>query len=75
MDHLNVVKLLEIVTSNETANDLPVIYLVFEFCEYDLAGILANLDLKLTTAEIKGIMNQIFEGLFYIHQQQVSFSQ
>ena len=41
-------------------------YLVFEFCEHDLGGLLLN-NVKFTESHIKSIAKQIFKGLQYIH--------
>ena len=46
-------------------------YLVCEFCEHDLAGLLNNRSLQFSLAEIKNIMQQLLNGLFYIHANKV----
>ena len=46
-------------------------YLVFDFCEHDLAGLLSNVSVKFTLSEIKKVMQQIFEGLYYIHYNKI----
>ena len=47
-------------------------YLIFEFCEHDLAGLLSNPEVKFNNAEIKSVMQQLLNGLFYIHTNKVS---
>lgn len=42
-------------------------YLVFEFCEHDLAGILSNTSLKFSLGQLKLIMWQLLNALFFIH--------
>lgn len=47
------------------------IYLVFDFCEHDLAGLLSNSNVKFTLAEIKKVMQMLLNGLYYIHRNKV----
>lgn len=47
------------------------IYLVFDFCEHDLAGLLSNTNVKFTLAEIKKVMQMLLNGLYYIHRNKV----
>lgn len=44
------------------------IYLVFDFCDHDLAGLLSNANVKFTLAEIKKVMQMLLNGLYYIHR-------
>ena len=46
-------------------------YLVFEFCEHDLAGLLSNVSVKFSMGEVKKVVQQIFEGLYYIHVNKI----
>lgn len=46
-------------------------YLVFEFCEHDLAGLLSNANVKFSLGEIKKVMQQLLNGLYYIHKNKV----
>ena len=46
-------------------------YLVFEFCEHDLAGLLCNPNVAFTLAETKQIMKQMMNGLYYIHGSKI----
>ncbi|OQV16627.1 Cyclin-dependent kinase 9 [Hypsibius exemplaris] len=72
-DDPNVVKLFDICSSK--ASDFnryrSTFYLVFEFCEHDLAGLLSNTKVKFSHGEVKTIMKQLLEGLFYIHAGKV----
>ena len=55
LNHENIVNLIEICRQYSRHNKTT-FYLVFDFCEHDLAGLLSN------------VMQQMFEGLFYIHR-------
>ena len=46
-------------------------YLVFEFCEHDLAGLLSNINVKFSLGEIKKVMHQLLNGLYYIHANKI----
>ena len=46
-------------------------YLVFEFCDHDLSGLLSNAQLKFSLSDIKRIMQQLLDGLFYIHYNKI----
>lgn len=66
----NVVRLLEVCSSRCTDNALlSNFFLVFEYCEHDLVGIINNV--KLTPGEIKNILKQLFEALFFVHSNGV----
>ena len=45
--------------------------MVFEFCDHDLAGLLSNINVKFTLSEMKKIMQQLLNGLFYIHKNHI----
>jgi len=45
----------------------PETHLVFEFCDHDMAGLLANQQLQFSLAEQKNVMKQLLEGVFYLH--------
>uniref|UniRef100_A0A6A7FUD3 Cyclin-dependent kinase 9-like n=2 Tax=Hirondellea gigas TaxID=1518452 RepID=A0A6A7FUD3_9CRUS len=51
--------------------NVSIFYLVFEFCEHDLAGLLSNVTVKFNLAEIKKIMQQLLNGLYYIHSNNI----
>lgn len=46
-------------------------YLVFEFCEHDLAGLLSNANVKFTLGEVKKVMQQLLNGLYFIHSNKI----
>ena len=70
MDHNNIVNLIEVCHSPDKVQDnkySPNFYLVLEFCEHDLAGLLSNQDVSFKLEEVKMIMQQLLNGLYYIH--------
>ncbi|KAL8589644.1 P-TEFb-associated cyclin-dependent protein kinase Cdk9 [Nucella lapillus] len=73
LNHENVVELLEICSSKATAQNRykSLFYLVFEFCEHDLAGLLSNMQVVFNLSEIKEVMKQLMNGLFYIHRNKI----
>lgn len=76
LKHENVVNLIEICRTKAAANNRyrSTFYLVFEFCEHDLAGLLSNLNVKFSLGEIKKVSQQLLNGLYYIHSNKVSDS-
>ncbi|KAA0203970.1 hypothetical protein HAZT_HAZT001683 [Hyalella azteca] len=75
LKHDNIVKLNEICRTKPVNNAYnrwrSTFYLVFDFCEHDLAGLLSNFSVKFSLGEIKKVMQQLLEGLFYIHSSKV----
>ncbi|ESN92963.1 hypothetical protein HELRODRAFT_108190 [Helobdella robusta] len=69
LKHENIVNLIEITKTKASTQSRYKchFYLVFEFCEHDLAGLLANPNVVFSLSHIKCVMNQILNGLFYIH--------
>ncbi|KAI4388852.1 hypothetical protein MLD38_001145 [Melastoma candidum] len=67
LDHPNVMKLEGVVTSRISGS----LYLVFEYMEHDLAGILARSGNRLTEPQIKCYMQQLFRGLDHCHNRGV----
>ncbi|CAB4054144.1 CDK9 [Lepeophtheirus salmonis] len=41
------------------------------FCEHDLAGLLSNFNVKFSLGEIKKVMQQLLNGLYYIHSNKI----
>lgn len=71
--HENVVNLIEVCRSTRTGSgrDHTNFYLVLEFCEHDLAGILANTNVQLNSGEIKNLLKQLFNGIEFIHSHRI----
>ncbi|KAK4483906.1 hypothetical protein RD792_011115 [Penstemon davidsonii] len=65
LDHPNVMKLEALVTSRISGS----LYLVFEYMEHDLAGLLASPKVKFTESQIKCYMKQMFLGLEHCHSR------
>lgn len=64
-DHPNIVGLLEMmVESNQ-------IFMVFDYLDHDLTGLLTHPDLVLTEGHRKMIFKQLMEGLNYLHKRRV----
>ncbi|KAG8071082.1 hypothetical protein GUJ93_ZPchr0006g41717 [Zizania palustris] len=67
LDHPNVVRLEGIVTSRLSHS----LYLVFEYMDHDLAGLVATPGLRFTEPQVKCFMAQILAGLRHCHDQGV----
>uniref|UniRef100_A0A7N0RBY1 Protein kinase domain-containing protein n=1 Tax=Kalanchoe fedtschenkoi TaxID=63787 RepID=A0A7N0RBY1_KALFE len=67
LDHPNVMKLECLVTSRASGS----LYLVFEYMEHDLAGLLATPGIKFSDPQIKCYMQQLLNGLEYCHSRGV----
>ena len=57
--------------ANKNNKYKSIFYLVFDFCEHDLAGLLSNVNVKFSLGEIKKVMKQLLNGLFFIHSNKV----
>ncbi|XP_053551865.1 cyclin-dependent kinase 9 isoform X2 [Bombina bombina] len=73
LKHENVVNLIEIcrTKANQYNRYKGSIFLVFDFCEHDLAGLLSNAHVKFTLSEIKKVMQMLLNGLYYIHRNKI----
>ena len=71
--HENIVNLIEICRTKATPinRHKSTFYLVFDFCEHDLAGLLSNFNVKFSLGEIKKVMQQLLNGLYYIHSNKI----
>ncbi|EPS67441.1 hypothetical protein M569_07335, partial [Genlisea aurea] len=65
LDHPNVVKLEAVVASRVSGN----LYLVFEYMEHDLTGLLASPKVKFSESQIKCLMKQLLRGLEHCHSR------
>lgn len=67
LHHKNIVKLKEIVTSKEQ-NKIPKnVFMVFEYHEYDLTGILETSEIRFTQDHVKSWSMQLLKGVHYMH--------
>lgn len=64
-DHPNIVTLLEIMVEQKQ------IYMIFDYADHDLTGLLSNPDIKLTEANCKYFFKQLLEGINYLHSKRV----
>ncbi|GAB6021972.1 P-TEFb-associated cyclin-dependent protein kinase Cdk9 [Chamberlinius hualienensis] len=73
LKHENVVNLIEICRTKATPFNRfkSTFYLVFDFCEHDLAGLLSNINVKFSLGEIKRVMQQLLNGLYFIHSNKI----
>lgn len=65
MKHDNIVRLIEIVVSKGS------VYMVFEYMDHDLTGLLQNSEVQFDTSQIKCYMKQVLEGLHFLHSKSI----
>lgn len=64
-DHENVVGLLEMMIEHNN------IYMILDYMDHDLKGLLSHPDLKLNEGHRKCIFKQLMQGLSYLHRKRV----
>ncbi|KAJ1972200.1 kinase subunit of RNA polymerase II carboxy-terminal domain kinase I [Dimargaris xerosporica] len=62
LNHPNIVNLLETLAAKDGS-----IYIIFEYMDYDLAGLIAHPQWQLEATHIKCLMHQMLSGLAYLH--------
>ncbi|KAL5544551.1 hypothetical protein UlMin_008335 [Ulmus minor] len=67
LDHPNVVKLEGLITSRLSCS----LYLVFEYMEHDITGLLSCPDIVFSESQIKCIMKQLLSGIEHCHARGV----
>lgn len=67
LDHPNIIKLEGVIASRLSCS----IYLVFEYMEHDLSGLLSCPDIKFSDSQIKCYMKQLLSGLEHCHSRAV----
>ncbi|KAJ1406279.1 Serine/threonine-protein kinase, active site [Sesbania bispinosa] len=67
LDHPNIIKLEGLITSRLSCS----IYLVFEYMEHDITGLLSSPDIKFSEPQIKCYMKQLLSGLEHCHSRGV----
>lgn len=65
LSHRHVVSLKELMVSKGA------VYMVFEYMDHDLTGILAHPNLKFRPEHVKCLMKQLLEGLGFLHHKGV----
>ncbi|CAJ0581890.1 unnamed protein product, partial [Mesorhabditis spiculigera] len=68
LKHQHIIELIEICSEKSSKNTSPVFYMVFDFCHYDLSGLLGNANVKLKPVHQKTLMKHLFLGLFHLHK-------
>jgi len=71
LTHPNIVTLKEIVTSKEQGGVPKNVFMVFEYLEYDLTGILDTPEIRFTEDHVKSWSQQLLMGVHYMHKQKV----
>ncbi|KAL5556319.1 hypothetical protein UlMin_038555 [Ulmus minor] len=81
LNHENIIKLKEIVTSAANEKDEQNdqygnkfkggVYMVFEYMDHDLTGLADRPGLRFTVPQIKCYMRQLLTGLYYCHCHQI----
>ena len=64
MHHPNVVDVSEMVVGNS----LDSVFMVMEFCEHDLKGLMETMRVPFSVPEVKCLMAQLFAGVAYMHE-------
>ncbi|KAL2516045.1 Protein kinase superfamily protein [Forsythia ovata] len=67
LDHPNIIKLEGLITSRLSCS----IYLVFEYMEHDISGLLSCPDIKFSEAQVKCYMKQLLSGLEHCNSRGV----
>ena len=70
IDHPNVIKLLEVATSRELEANKGQTFLVFEYCEHDLHGLIKQ-NISFNNFHVKMMMFQLISGLVEIHSKNI----
>lgn len=78
LQHDNIVNLKEIVVGknrgkegSKTSAGKHQIYMVFEYMDHDLTGLMDTPSIKFTEAQVKTYAKQLLQGLWYCHQREI----
>lgn len=71
LKHANIVNLREIVTSKEQGSIPKNVFMVFEYMEYDLTGVLETAEIRFTQDHIKSWSQQLLGGVHYMHRNKI----
>mmetsp|Transcript_26889 Transcript_26889/g.34501 ORF Transcript_26889/g.34501 Transcript_26889/m.34501 type:complete len:559 (-) Transcript_26889:303-1979(-) len=71
LHHSNIVQLKEIVTSKDQGDIPKNVFMVFEYLEYDLTGIIESPEIKISQDHIKSWSKQLLSGVHYMHVNKI----
>ncbi|EGT31834.1 CBN-CDK-9 protein [Caenorhabditis brenneri] len=74
LKHQNITDLIEVCSAKSnsaTTKDRTTFYLVFAFCEHDLAGLLSNPKVRMSLVHIKTMMKHLITGLNKLHRSRI----
>jgi serine/threonine protein kinase len=73
MQHENVIKVKEVVSSKENSYNRGKgsVYIVFEFMDHDLMGLMDTANMSFTVPQIKCFTKQLLAGLHYCHKRNI----
>ena len=67
LHHPNIVKLIDVVVGRKRES----VFMTFEYCEHDLAGLIDHMRDPFSIAEIKTLMNSILSAVAFMHDHSV----
>lgn len=67
LNHDNIVRLKEIVTSKDSGDIPKNVFMVFEYLEYDLTGIIETKEINIKLDHVKSWSHQLLKGVQYMH--------
>jgi serine/threonine protein kinase len=69
--HENIVNLLEVVTSKpgDRNRQRGEVFMVFEYCEHDLSGLLATPEFEITPALLRSYLHQLLTAMAHMHSK------
>ncbi len=70
LKHVNIINLLEIVSTKQSKDKISNVYLVFEYMDHDLAGLIRS-KVNFRPETIKSIFYQVLLGLHYLHKNNI----
>jgi len=68
---VNVIPILFVIHLFNCLFALGDVYMVFEYMDHDLTGVLSNPQLKFEPYHVKCLMKQLLEGLSYLHENEI----